>query len=406
MPKRYKMINLTNATVVTPHQQIRSGCVVMRGEKIEYVGRGSDLPTDIREDKEYKVIDVKGAYIIPGLIDTHLHGGGGVDCMDGGTECIRAVAKIHAAGGITSFLPTTVSCPHQQVLQFIEDVRTVMGDSEPTGARVLGAHLEGPYLALAMAGAHDCLQVRQPDPNEYLEWLENSDVVRRMTVAPELPGAMRLGRELSSRGIIASMGHTGVEFADVQVALDHGYSCVTHYLCSISQSTRLPDRKIAGLAEAALAYDDVTIELIADNMHLPPGVPMMAYKCKGPNHTILTTDSIRAAGMPDGEYVLGDAATGRRIIVDQGVAWIPDRTSFAGSVSLGCNLLRNVVETSHVPLHDAVRMMTFTPASLLGIQGKKGVLAKGADADVVVMNSDYSVEATFVGGRVVYERHG
>jgi len=401
-----KLLILDNATVITPHRQIRAGCVAMRGDTIEYVGRVSDLCADIKEGTESEFRDVDGAYVIPGLIDTHLHGGGGADCMDGGTECIRIAAAAHAAGGITAFLPTTVSCSGRQILEFIESVRTVMGDPEPSGARVIGAHLEGPYLDLSMAGAHDRSQVRLPNPDEYQEWLEHSDVVRRMTVAPELPGALKLGRELSRRGIVASMGHTRAEFAEVEAALDHGYSCVTHYLCSISQSTRLPDRKIAGLAEAALAYDDITIELIADNMHLPPGVPMMVYKCKGPDRTMLTTDSIRAAGMPDGEYVLGDEATGLRIIVDRGVAWIPDRTSFAGSVSLGCNLMRNVVQTSHIPMHEAVRMMTLTPAKMLGVQGRKGVLAPGADADIVVLDRDYSVRTTFVGGRVVYSRNG
>lgn len=413
-----RCVTLINGKIITPHRIVMGGYITLRGSRVEIV---SEEPLSLDEEKPLVtpgglaqalsekegdssdiVVDVDGAYIIPGLIDLHLHGAGNADVMDGGTECIETVARVHARGGVTAFLPTTISCSHEMTMKLIADAREVMGKSCTDGARVLGVHLEGPYLDREQAGAHDLSQVRIPDQREWSQWLEQNDVVRRMTVAPELPGALELGRELARRGIIASMGHTKVLFEDVERALDAGYSHVTHYLCSISQSVRLKDKKIAGLAEAALAYDDVSIELIADNMHLPPGIPKMVYQCKGPDKTVLITDAIRATGMPDGEYQLGDKLTGRKIIVDQGVAWVPDRTVFAGSVSMGNRLIRNVVETSHIPIADAVRMMSLTPARMLGIEGRKGILAPGMDADVVVMRPDYSVVLTFVEGRCVW----
>ena len=410
-----RTICLVNGTIITPYRQINASCIILKGSTIQSICSSlpeellvtrvvklsdRDLAPRLKGDESPLIVDVEGAIIVPGFIDVHLHGAGGYDIMDGGIEPIIQVAVAHAKGGTTSILPTTISCSSPRLMEVIHDVRKVM-NLKTVGAQVLILHIEGTYLHLKQRGAHDLSQVRNPDPAEYMEWIENTDVVKLMTIAPELPGALEVAQELSERSIVASMGHTTVEFEHVQKAIEAGFTHVTHYLCSISQTERLSDRKIAGLAEAALVYEDLSVELIADNMHLPPGIPQMVHKVKGPSKTILVTDAMRAAGMGEGEYYLGDDVSGQKVIVDQGVAWVPDRSVFAGSVAMANVMIKNVVEYSMTPLAEAVQMMTSSPARLLNLK-KKGVLAAGMDADLAILTPELDVFCTIVNGDVVH----
>ena len=224
-----------------------------------------------------------------------------------------------------------------------------------------------------------------------------------MSAAPELPGALELGRELRSRGILASIAHTDATYEQVLVAMEAGFSHMTHLYSGMSGVHRVRAYRVAGAVEAGLLLDDLTVEVIADGRHLPAALLRLIYKCKGPERIALCTDAIRAAGMPDGEYIMGSASHGRPIIVDEGVAWLPDRTAFAGSVAQTNWLVRNMVSLAGASLSDAVKMASLTPARILGIDSIKGSIDRGKDADIVVFDDEINIRLTMVNGSIVYE---
>ena len=230
-----------------------------------------------------------------------------------------------------------------------------------------------------------------------------SDDIVRWSVAPELPGAMALGRELDRRGIVASVAHTDGLYSAVEHARANGYPLLTHFYSGMSTVRRINAYRFAGVIEAGYCMDDMYVEIIADGCHLPAELLKMIYKIKGPARIALVTDSMRAAGMPEGPlYALGNKDEGTKCIVEDGVAKLQDRTAFAGSVATTDRLVRTMRNVADVPLVDAVRMMTVTPATILGISDRKGILAPEKDADIVIFDDKIHVSRTIIGGRTVY----
>ncbi len=393
-----KCYSLINGTLVTPYRVLPNSGLVIEGSKIKNLfSMDSFHPHDGTE-----VFDVKGAYIAPGFIDMHLHGGGGADVMDGTPEAFATIAKAHAKGGTTSIVPSTTTSSLQDLKNALAAFQQAL-KMKNTGSRLLGMHLEGPYFAPSQKGAQDIRFIKEPHKDEYLSILDSFPGIVRISAAPELPGGLELGRELRRRGVLASIGHTNASYDEVLLAIEAGYSHVTHLYSGMSGVHRVRAYRIAGVIESGLLLDDLTVEIIADGKHLPASLLKLIYKCKGPDRIALCSDSIRAAGMPEGEYILGNPEDGQVAVVDEGVAWLPDRTAFAGSVATANLLVRNMVNLAGVSLLDAVKMATLTPARILKIDDVKGSIDKGKDADIVVFDEDINVRMTIVEGKLVYQ---
>jgi N-acetylglucosamine-6-phosphate deacetylase len=389
---------LINGAIMTPHRVLSNSGLLIEGSKIKTL-----FPMDsFHPHSGAKILDVKGAYIAPGFIDMHLHGGGGADVMDGTPEAFAAIAEAHAKGGTTSIVPTTLTSSMRDLKRAIAAFEEA-GKIRIGGSRLLGLHLEGPYFAPSQKGAQDIRFIKDPVRDEYLSILDSSPNIIRVSAAPELPGGLDLGRELRRRGILASIGHTDASYDEVLMAVEAGYSHVTHLYSGMSGVHRARAYRIAGAIESGLLLDELTVEIIADGKHLPASLLKLIYKCKGPDRIALCSDSIRAAGMPDGEYTLGNPENGQITVVDEGVAWLPDRTAFAGSVATANLLIRNMVDLAGVNLQDAVKMATLTPARILGVDDEKGSIDKGKDADIVVFDENINIRMTIAEGEVVYQ---
>jgi len=262
--------------------------------------------------------------------------------------------------------------------------------------------LEGPYFALSQRGAQDPRYIRNPDPAEYEEVLAYSSSIARWSAAPELPGAIAFGKRLREKGILAAVAHTDAIYEEVLEAYENGYTLATHLYSAMSGVTRKNAFRFAGTIESAFLLD-MDVEIIADGVHLPAPLLKLIYKIKGADKTALITDAMRAAGMPEGESVLGPLKTGLKVIVEDGVAKLPDRTSFAGSVATADRLVRTMIQMADVSLLDAVRMITVTPARIMGVENRKGSLVAGKDADIVIFDENIKIDKTIIGGRTVYD---
>ena len=388
---------LVNGRVLTPHRMIAPGGLAIKDGRIHEVFSMKDC--QIPEGAN--IIDVRNSLIIPGIIDLHLHGGGGADLMDGSAASIRKIAQTHAQGGSTGILPATLTNSLEDIKKALD---TFSSEQEKTvdGARLLGVHLEGPYFSYEQRGAQDPRYLKNPDPEEYLELLERYPFIKRVSAAPELPGDLDLGRELRKRNILASIGHTDAVYDEVVAAVEAGYSHITHLYSGMSGVRRVNCYRVAGTIEAGLLLDELTVEVIADGKHLPGSLLKLIYKCKGAERIALCSDALSAAGMPEGNYFLGSDESGQEIVVEDGVAWLPDRSAFAGSVVTGTQLLKTMVELAEVPLSEAVKMATITPARILNVDDSLGSLDPGKYADITVLRDDFTVVYTIVGGKIVY----
>jgi N-acetylglucosamine-6-phosphate deacetylase len=404
-----------NGRVLTPEGVIPRGTVVVRDGLIDAVVEGDAEMGGAGAGGEaavegVKVIDAGGRYVAPGLIDIHVHGGGGHDFMDGTVEAFLGVAALHARYGTTAMLPTTLTCPIEKLFQIL-DVYPEAKRGNVAGAQFLGLHLEGPYLAMNQRGAQDARYLRNPDRGEYLEILARCPDIRRWSAAPELDGALEFGRELRLRGIVAAFAHTDALYEETMEGFRNGYTLATHLYSCMNGATRRGLYRYAGAVECAYLVPEIDVEIIADGVHLPVPLLRLACRIKGAGRTALVTDAMRGAGMPEGESILGGLDDGLPVIVEGGdggigavggVAMLPDRSAFAGSVATADRLIRTIVNAG-VSLPDAVRMMTATPARIIGVSDRKGSLVKGMDADIILFDDQIEVSMTMIGGRVVYE---
>lgn len=402
-----KAILLTKGKIITPLRQIYPGAILIEGDRIRDLGPsdGTEIPRDCR------VIDVRGSWVAPGFIDLHLHGSWGGDVMGTSVEDWTRMQEGLVRGGVTSFLPSTLSAPFEEIAKAIESVEKAMG-REVKGAKILGVHLEGPYFNLEQKGAQNPEHIVPPRPEDYVPILEKHPSVIRVTAAPEIPGGLELGQELRRRRIVAAIGHSNATYQEVIQAVESGYSHVTHIFSGMSTVRRISAYRVSGVVEAALILDELTTEMIADGHHLPPSLMKLVLRCKGMDRICLVTDAMKAAGLGPGRYSLGglDVIVESAIpeafeIADQPgnyVAKLSDRSAFASSVATMDQLLRVAVKHIGLSIPEAVKLITLNPARMQKLDHERGMLAKGMKADITVFNDDLRIQMTIVEGKICY----
>lgn len=394
---KMKKIKIYNAKIITPYRIINNGTMIIDRGKILYVGEQNLSLDNVME------IDVMGNYVAPGFIDIHCHGGGGHDFMDGTVDAYLCTAKTHAQYGTTTLVPTTLTSSIEDLKKSIYAFNKAKAENV-IGAELLGLHLEGPYFSMAQKGAQDGKYIKNPDFKEYNEILTWSKDIIRWSAAPELEGALEFGRYMRKKGILPSIAHTDSIYEHIQQAFENGFTHMTHLYSGMSGVKRIDCKRYAGVIESAFIIDEMTVEIIADGMHLPASILKLIYNIKGPSNIALITDSMRAAGMPEGKSILGSLKEGQQVIIEDGVAKLTDRSSFAGSVATSNKLVQTMIKKADVPLVDAVRMATSTPAKIIGIDKTKGSLSSDKDADIVVFNKDIDIRMVFIKGEIIYDK--
>lgn len=375
------MIRLRGERIVTPGGTI-SGEVVVEDGRIAEVRPRRDEKVSL--DDTFRS-STESAWIVPGYIDTHVHGGGGAQCNTDDPEEIMTVARFHASHGTTALLATTVSAPVPELESALEAINRCVGNSG-----VLGAHLEGPFISPGRPGAMDPESFVDPDPRT-LERMLASGCVRLMTLAPELPGGVELVGWLTRASVVPSLGHTDATYARAHAAVQAGARAATH----LFNAMRPLHHREPGVLGAALDLPEVSCELICDGVHVDAAMLRLAYRAKGAAGIRLVTDAIAATGMPDGDYLLGVAP----VHVREGRAVLAEaHGTIAGSTLTMDAAARNAVRMLGVTVEQAVAMASANPARLLGLEDRKGAIVAGFDADLVLLDDELGVRGTMVAG--------
>ena len=321
--------------------------------------------------------------------------------MDGTPEAYHGASALHLRHGVTAMLPTTLAASTEALLRSFE-AYAKCGEGFSDGSRLLGLHIEGPYLSPGQRGAQDPRYLRPPAPEEYERLLAACPRILRWTAAPELEGALDFGRALRQRGVLPSIGHSDADAHTVRAAINAGYTHVTHLYSAMSTIVRKGGFRHAGIVECAYLYDELTSEVIADGCHLPAELLRLAYRQIGPRRLALVTDAMRAAGQTEGKSVLGSLEDGLPVILEDGVAKLPDLSAFAGSICTADRLVRTMVELAGASLPDAVEMMTETPARIIGVDHLYGRVAEGRPADIAVFDGRVGIAMVLKDGVPCY----
>jgi len=384
---------ISNAKVITEKEILKKDIYISDGKILDVTDN------ELFFDKE---INAQGNYVSPAFIDTHIHGADGCDFLDGEAGDYIKIAEAVAKHGAGTIFPTITSSDWDKMKKSFEAFKEAQKINH-NGANMLGLHLEGPYFSPNQAGAQDPDKIRFFDKNEYEKILDITDDIIRWTGAPELPGSKEFGKTLLKKGIFACIGHSDADSECVGEAFKNGFTHVTHLYSCTSTVHRKNAYRYAGIVEAAYLNDDMSVEIIADGIHLPADLLKLVYKIKGADKTVLITDSMRGAGLPDGESILGSKDDGLKVIIEDGVAKLPDRSCFAGSVAFCDRLVRNMIKMAEVDIIDAVKMITLTPARIFNIKNK-GRIEKGYDADIVIFDDDIDIKTTIINGKTVFEK--
>jgi N-acetylglucosamine-6-phosphate deacetylase len=378
----------TNARLIFPDEIREALDVVVEHGKIAAISERS------LAHRKHEVIDLNENYLAPGFIDIHVHGALDRDTMEASAEAFRAVCDFHASGGTTSLLLTTATAPLDEIIKVLETVR----DCRPAISAVAGVHVEGPFISKAKAGAQCTEFIQDPSPSAVRQLLEHADVLKRVTIAPELPEALEAIEAFRGRGISVSGGHSDAWDEDARAAFDRGMRSVTHTFNCMSSARRRGIYRVAGLLEFALSESDISCELIADGHHVSPTLMKMLYRAKGPRGICLVTDATAGAGLPETSRF---ALFGKNCVVENGVCILADRSALAGSAARMIDLIRMMVREVDVPLNEAIAMATENPARAIGLE-TKGRFVVGADADLVVLSTQLDVVQTFGGGELLW----
>ena len=377
---------IINGRILTPQGWLEGGSVIVEDGKIAEVSNNSF----VIEGAE--VIDAKGCDIVPGGIEMHVHGGGGRDFMEGEEEAFRVAIDAHMQYGTTSIFPTLSSSTVPMIEKACETCTKLMAEPD---SPILGLHLEGPYFNPKQAGAQIPEWIKAPVKEEYEYLLEKWPCLKRWDEAPELEGSHEFIKCCCKHGVLPSIGHTRAKYDEVAAANELGMTHATHFYNAMPVVYKNREFKETGTVESIFALENMTVEMIADGIHVPPVMLRMIYQIKGVERTALITDALACAASKD------DTAFDPRVVLEDGVCKLADRSALAGSIATMDRLVRTCVQQAGIPMEDACRMISETPAKIMGVYDRKGSLEKGKDADIIFF--DKAQELTFVMqmGRIV-----
>ena len=378
-----------NARLIFP-DGIREGLeIVTREGKIAEIRQQTRAPAK-------DVVDLDGNYVAPGFVDLHVHGAIGRDTMEASAEAFRAICDFHANGGTTSLLLTTATAPIDKIVEVLNAVRNCRSSIR----QIAGVHIEGPFISKAKCGAQRAEFIQNPTPETVGRFLGYADVIKRITIAPELPGALEAIENFHARRISVSGGHSDAWDDEARSGFARGMRSITHTFNCMSSARRRGIHRVAGLLEFALSEPEILCELIADGHHVSATLMKMLYRAKGAAGICLVTDATAGAGLPDGSQF---SLFGNECVVEDGVCFLADHSALAGSAARMVDLVRALVKDVEVPLHEAIAMATENPARAIGLE-KKGRLTAGADADLVVLSQKLEILRTFAGAEEIFSR--
>ena len=381
------LTQIINGQILTPQGWLKDGSVLISDGKILEI-TNSDLAVI-----GATVIDAKGMFIVPGFVSMHCHGGGGHDFTEGTTEAFKEAAAAHLKHGSTTIFPTLSSTTFENIRLAAATCDQLMAEDADT--TIMGLHIEGPYLNENMAGTQWKEFVKNPDPEEYKALVESTKCIKRWDISPELPGAHDFARYMTSKGILTAITHTEAEYQEIKDAFAAGFTHAAHFYNAMPGFHKRREYKYEGTVESVYLMDDMSVEVIADGVHLPATILKLVYKVKGVEKTCLVTDSLKFAGYT------GETIDDPNYVIENGVCKWADRQTLAGSIATADVLVQTMVKKAGIPLEDAVRMASETPARLIGIADTKGTLEKGKDADIVILDNDANVRCVFTKGKEV-----
>ena len=391
---------IKNASIVMPTQILEGMDLRLTDGVIEEIGK------DLCDET---VIDAKGLFLTPGFVDIHTHGGYGADFMDCTAESLTAALNFHLDNGTTTVLPTSCTAPRESIVAYLSFIRSAMKKNPDLSRVVAGVHLEGPYLSVRNRGAQKLEELAVPARDDYSYMIEYADVIKTVTISPELDGAVEMVKRLKAAGITVCGGHDDGIYPNFLPAIEAGLSHMTHHFCAMSELRFVDGIRNLGLREYALLDDRLTVELIADNRHIPPMLARLIFNNKGASRIALVSDSLRCAGQPkdDRVYKLGADENAQLVKIGEGVAVTADGEKFAGSITPVRRMVKNLVDAG-IPLVDAVRTATLTPAEILGMDDSIGSIAKGKRANLCLLDQDLNLKTLIVDGtiRLIDERDG
>lgn len=380
---------IINGRILTPAGWLKGGSLLVEGNKIKAVVNCDCLIEGTER------IDAKGCVVVPGGIEMHVHGGGGRDFMEGEEEAFRVAVETHMKYGTTSIFPTLSSSTVPMIEKAMETCDKLM---EEPDSPILGLHLEGPYFNLKQAGAQIPEWIKPPVAEEYEPLLEKSKCLKRWDEAPELPGSIDFIKCCRKHGVLPSIGHTRATYEDVHAANEAGMTHATHFYNAMPVVYKNREFKVPGTVESIFAEKNMTVEMIADGIHVPPVMLRMIYQIKGVEQTALITDSLACSAAQS------DAAFDPRVILEDGVCKLADRSALAGSIATMDRLIRTCVQQADIPLADACRMASETPARIMGVLDRKGTLEAGKDADIIMFNDELALTYVMQMGREVVNK--
>lgn len=384
---------IKNGTLITPEVEIEDGIVIVQNEKIIGVGKRGN----VEEPPIAEIVDARGGYISPGLIDIHVNGANGADVSKVDSDTFSTMGKFFAKYGVTSYAGTTITGAPADIIKALQFARRYIKADKINGAELLGIHMEGPYISPEQSGAHPKQFLALPKPEHYMQFLEYSDVLIMMTIAPELEGAELLVKDLRERGIVVSAGHTNGIYSEIKGAIDAGVNHSTHFFCNMSHFRRDKLKRVAGVVETLLSDDRVTAALIGDGWHVGSQLMKLLVKVKGVDRVCFVTDAMTAVGLPDGIHKIGEVEA----VVEKGIARLKDNTAYAGSVATMDVCVRNGISQVGLSLVEAIRMSSLTPAKIIGADNRKGSLENGKDADITIFDKDIKVIKTICRGVII-----
>lgn len=380
------LTQIINGQILTPKGWMKGGSVLIRDRKILEV-TNNDLAVI-----GATVVDAKSMYIVPGFVAMNIHGGGGYDFKECTEEAFVGAITAHMKHGATTIFPTISASTFPTIRKAVSVCEKLMDEKY---GPLLGLHIEGPYLNAKMAGSLFAETVKEPDAAEYKSLLESTSCIKRWDASPELQGALKFAAYLRSKGILAAISHTEAEFADIKTAYNAGFTHAAHFYNAMPGFHKRREYKYEGTVESVFLMDDMTVEVIADGRHLPSTILRLVYKLKGVERTCLVTDALSCAANE------GKPLADPRIVIEDGVCKLADRSALVGSIATMDCLVRTMVQKADIPLADAIRMASETPARLMGVTDRTGTLQKGKDADILILDRNLNIRSVWSMGKRV-----